>query len=237
MTKTANLAKTQQDNYAKIRRPTWSFYLRNRNASLHDAVALSMNISPRQIDSVIKDDAKKKKLFAARMRAAALEMNDSGFIKVVEKGRQDDKSDWIITLNSFVEFAFPRNWGANNKKFRMLGEANNIAASTRDNDKPEKSKRKAPDKFVAALLRLFVEIAKRASKQDMPFEVNALPGTKEDLWQLAIKYHPDLDKELRTFDDYLSGLCQFPQGRPTGKNDFYSNLFPELFNALEKLAK
>ena len=237
MTKTANLAKTQQDNDTKVKRPTWSFYLQNRNASLHDAVALSMNISPRQIDSVIRDDAKKKKLFAARMRAAALEMNDSGFIKVVEKGYQDDKSDWIITLRSFVEFSLPRNWGVKNKNFQTLGEANNIAASTRDNDNPEKSKRKAPDKFVAALLRLFVEIAKRASKQDISFEVNALPGTKEDLRQLAIKYDSELDKELRTFDDYLSGLCRFPQGRPTGKNDFYSNLFPELFNAPEKLAK
>lgn len=91
----------------------------------------------------------------------------------------------------------------------------------------EKPKRKAPDAFVAALIRLLVEVAKRAEKHEMQFDVSAMPGTKADLHSIAYKFDPAFDNTLKTFDDYLFKLCQFEQGAK--KSDFYKILFPEFF--------
>ena len=89
-----------------------------------------------------------------------------------------------------------------------------------------KPKRKAPDAFVAALIRLLVDIAVRAAKNDMPFDVTAMPGTKQNLQELAEKIDPEFKHTPKTFDDYLAGLCQFKQGAKS--TDFYIKLFPEL---------
>jgi hypothetical protein len=49
-------------------------------------------------------------------------------------------------------------------------------------------KRKAPDVFIAALIRLLVEISKRAAEKGVPFCVTEMPGTKADFRALAIKF-------------------------------------------------
>ncbi len=83
------------------------------------------------------------------------------------------------------------------------------------------AKRKAPDKFVAALVRLLVEIAKKDSK----INIDEMPGTKADFRELAIKVSQNLDHTLSTFDTYIEGFCKFKSGaRP---NDYYRKLFPE----------
>lgn len=92
--------------------------------------------------------------------------------------------------------------------------------------KYKKPKRKAPDAFVASLIRLLVDIAVQATKKDIAFDVTAMPGTKENLRELAIKFDPEFNHTLKTFDDYLAGLCQFKQGAKS--TDFYLKLFPEL---------
>lgn len=90
------------------------------------------------------------------------------------------------------------------------------------NRKPTKAKRKAPDEFVAALIKLLVEIAKR----DPNLNCSQMPGTKADLRALAIKFE-DLDYEPATFETYTKGLIQFNRGsRPS---DYYKKLFPKYF--------
>ncbi len=84
-------------------------------------------------------------------------------------------------------------------------------------------KRKAPDKFVAALVRLLVEIAKRDPKID----IDAMPGTKADFLALAQKQDAELDRPLATFDTYIESLCKFRPGSRTG--DYYQKLFPNFF--------
>jgi hypothetical protein len=94
-------------------------------------------------------------------------------------------------------------------------------------DNEPAAKRKAPDVFIAALIRLLVEISKRAAKKGMPFDPDAMPGTKADFRELAIKFDDRLDKGGRTFDDYLAGLVRFKLG--ARQMPFYQDLFPEYF--------
>lgn len=91
------------------------------------------------------------------------------------------------------------------------------------------AKRRAPDKFIAALIRLLVEISKRAAKNGMPFDMNKMPGRKADFRALAEKYDGELDRaSSRTFDDYVVGLLRFKRGRAQ-ETTFYRQLFPEYF--------
>lgn len=94
---------------------------------------------------------------------------------------------------------------------------------------PDTARRKAPDTFVAALIRLIVEISKRAAERGMPFDVTAMPGTKSDFRALAEKFDDYLEKSPSTFNDYLAGLLRFKQG--ARETAFYRELFPEFFRA------
>ncbi len=211
----------QAKKNVKRKKPTWKFYLKNRNASLHDAVALSMNICPLHVDQYIDENNKLKKTFNARLKAACLEMNDTGRIKLVEKGKLGNKSDWIVELTSFVNFFISREIGKN-KKFRLLGgEPNAHVGKSSKSLKPIKP----PMLFTAALMRLFVEIARRAQKEGMCFSLDEMPGQKKDLLLLADVFHSDLMgiKEA-TFVSYLKGFCKFSGGR-NQETDFYIKLF------------
>jgi hypothetical protein len=97
--------------------------------------------------------------------------------------------------------------------------------ATKERDEPVR--RKAPDTFVAALIRLIAEISKRAAEKGMPFNVTEMPGTKADFRALAIKFDDKLEKAPRTFDDYLGRLLRFKQG--ARERTFYQGLFPEFF--------
>jgi len=92
---------------------------------------------------------------------------------------------------------------------------------------PDNAKRKAPDIFIAALIRLIAEISKRSAQKGIPFDVNEMPGIKADFRELAIKFDSRFNKAPSTFDDYLAGLLRFKQGAQ--ETDFYQELFPELF--------
>jgi hypothetical protein len=83
--------------------------------------------------------------------------------------------------------------------------------------------RKAPDRFVAALIRLLLEIAKRNGGLD----VTRMPGTKKELHEVAKKIESDLECEYETFATYIKGLIAFKRGRSFGTP--YKDLFPEYF--------
>jgi len=87
----------------------------------------------------------------------------------------------------------------------------------------EPVKRKAPDKFVVALIKLLVEIAKR----DKDFDVTQMPGTKSDFYALAIKFDSALDHPIGTFETYIKGLICFKPG--SRSSDCYKKLFSEYF--------
>ena len=75
-----------------------------------------------------------------------------------------------------------------------------------------KVKRKAPDAFVAALIRLLVEISRQAALSGKTFDVRAMPGQKADFYKLVARFDADLRcNSADTFSTYLKGLCQFVQ--------------------------
>ncbi len=96
---------------------------------------------------------------------------------------------------------------------------------TQSEEEPKRkpvTRRKAPDLFVAAFVKLAVEMAKRDSK----FNIDEMPGIKTDLHALAIKFD-DMDYAFTTFDSYLEGLCKFKRG--SRSSNYYQMLFPEYF--------
>lgn len=89
-------------------------------------------------------------------------------------------------------------------------------------------KTKAPVAFRNALEKLLAEIEKRAKGQMQQFDRHAMPGRKVDFHEVARKFDAALDDlAVRTFDDYLDGLCAFKRG--ARKTTFYRNLFNEYF--------
>ncbi len=86
-----------------------------------------------------------------------------------------------------------------------------------------KLRRRAPDAFVAAILKLFVEIAKK----DPKLKLDKMPGIKLDLHEVAIKFDANLDHPISTFDTYIERLCQFKHG--SRSSNYYQTMFPEYF--------
>lgn len=216
--------------------PQWSTWKKRPECSLRDAVAISMNINPSALPTIMETTPAIKTKFLSRLKTACLQARPNGEIKVVK----DQHSEFtkrpdtqIITLSSFIAFAKKNDWSNLPKKFLALGSQTSDSLADdapQDDQSYVKPKRKAPDIFVAEMIRLFIEIAKRTTKSDLSFDPSEMPGTKEEFRQLAEKYSAKLEMKPRTFDDYLFSLCKFKQGRPAvGATNFYANLFPEYF--------
>ncbi len=120
------------------------------------------------------------------------------------------------TYNPYDDYGWPENSLPNFKIEEGAQEGGPTAPAG-------KVRRKAPDKFVAAFVRLLVQIAKR----DSTINIDAMPGTKADLLAVAAKYSADLDHTLSTFDTYIEGLCKFNRGSSSGA--YYQKLFSEYF--------
>jgi len=126
--------------------------------------------------------------------------------------------EWAEACQSpdFYIFGWPVERAPNFEKIR-LGQSELEPRNTAS------GKRKAPDKFVAALFKLLIVIAKR----DRDFNIDKMPVTKPDFHAVAIKYDQRLDLAFDTFDTYIRSFCKFKQGsRPS---DYYRKLFPEYF--------
>ena len=228
MPKKITIATVEPAERPRLIRPNWGTYLKDRKAFLHEAVAFSLNVSPKQMVHLVSENTTKTcRIYIMRLRAARLEMNLSGAITVIEEGRKNDGSDWIVDLKSFVAFALARGWGCSNKKFKCLGAESSTTNAIETNQKLEI---KTPIRFVAALIRMLTEIATRAGVEGKTFNVQAMPGQRKDFQELANNLgndYGDLWHEESTFNTYIKGLCQFKQG--ASRTDFYRNLFPEQF--------
>lgn len=93
------------------------------------------------------------------------------------------------------------------------------------------SARKAPDRFIAALLRLVVELAKR----DPDINIESLPGTKKDLFDEAIRLDPEFGPSFATFESYIKSFLKFRPG--SHSSDYYKKLFQDLNQSREKNLK
>lgn len=116
--------------------------------------------------------------------------------------------------------------------FERFGWASEVAPDfdnirqTQSEEEPKRKstvRRKAPDSFVTAFVKLVVEIAKR----DPAFNIEEMPGIKADLHELAIKFDDKLDHPYSTFDSYIEGLCKFKRG--SRSSNYYQFQFTEYF--------
>lgn len=96
-----------------------------------------------------------------------------------------------------------------------------------------KAERKSPatPKFIEAMQKLLDAIDKKMSDKALSFDKNKMPGKKEHFRELASKFDPKcLCVAETTFNDYIEGICKFPQGRhKNSAGNFYVDLFPDLY--------
>ncbi|MFA5171783.1 MAG: hypothetical protein WC426_09460 [Sulfuriferula sp.] len=94
--------------------------------------------------------------------------------------------------------------------------------------KPPK-KRTPPEPVIEALNELLDEISKRMQAKGYKFDRNRMPGSKENLHELAKKYNSrQFNKASSTFYDYLIKICKFAPGQPiTNAVNPYLELFPD----------
>ena len=89
---------------------------------------------------------------------------------------------------------------------------------------PKAKQSKAPIEFTKSLMKLFIEITYRSGEK---LNLDAMPGIRSDLFEVAFKFDSNLDKSQETFNDYLKGFCKF---RPGAKSsNFYRKIFSEYF--------
>jgi hypothetical protein len=205
------------------KRPVWRRHLEKRYGKLHDAVSLSMNTSPSSMRKLISLDKKVGSVYRNRLDLARSECVSGGRIAVVERGQKEDGSDWFVDLRSFVAYAETISAWKLTDQFKLLGTHEPATPSGSDS---AKAKRKTPDSFVVALMKLLVEISRRAALQKQDFSIDAMPGEKVDLYKIAKHFDIDLRVKESSFATYVKGLIQFKQG--AGSSDFYDTLFPEL---------
>ena len=212
---------------AKPRRPAWKRLYKNPYYSIHDAIALSMNRAPSSLDEYIETNEKAKKAYQYRLTVAQSEAHPKGQIEVVQQGTKEDKSDWTISMASFVKLAVRREWSPLHDSFKNFPTQ---SAPQIDVLETDTKKTKASSGFLTAFVRLLTEIAYRAGKNELDFNVSQMPGIKVDLLALMNngKYYRQPLAES-TFHDYIEALCKF-KGRRSDL-DFYRNLFPEHFSS------
>lgn len=132
----------------------------------------------------------------------------------------------------FVYSVFPRNkeeWRATAKDVERQYKHYDALFDGRE---PKSKKSKTPSSFIEEFKILLANINRRAEYAKLEFDKDAMPGLKEDLFELAKRYgrkhgKKDFDIKLGTFDDYITGLCRFTKKKD--RTDFYRRLYPELF--------
>jgi len=85
----------------------------------------------------------------------------------------------------------------------------------------EKVSRKAPDAFMAALVRLAVRLASR----DPDINIEELPGTKADLQRMADEFDDDLKCKPSTFWTYIKPFFKFKPG--SRRTNYYRERHPD----------
>lgn len=179
-----------------------------------DRLAVTCETNKAFILDLLADQYKYETHFGAYVERNGTPLSPLEKYELVPQSAEEAKDwDWD---NPFDQFG----WSAD-----VLPDFNNIHQSQIEAEPQpiNKVNRKAPDSFVAAFVRLLVEIAKR----DPTINIEKMPGTKPDLLAVASKFDARLDHTLTTFDSYIGGLCKLKHGaRPS---DYYKNLFPEFF--------
>ena len=141
-------------------------------------------------------------------------------------GRNDPRSPVEQSADSYPDPYGRLGWATdvlpNFKEIQQTLVESPVVRSVRD------KKRKAPDAFVSALIRLLVEIAKK----DPTLNVDKMPGIKTDFLELASKFDEKLDFPISTFDTYIESLCKFNRGART--TTYYQKLFHEFFKDVPK---
>ena len=98
------------------------------------------------------------------------------------------------------------------------------ASASRAAQSKRKSSNRCPDEFKEKMMSLLADIEERAAEQEIDFDRQKMPGTREDLFELAVN-HAGISCTPKTFNQYLknSGLCSFCSGAM--RSNFYNTLY------------
>jgi hypothetical protein len=223
----------------------WNIWEDRPYCAIADAVALALGLLPGKTSKALKDVSPIGKSFRRLYKSVCLAVRvgiiSSGPEPVPQTRDLRKLATHLVSLRSVIEFlegsehwrnVVPKEMVALKGKFPdCKGRHVDGTAGCAQSSGSDVARRKAPDKFVAALIELLAEIGRRAGSAGLSFSVTEMPGQKRDLYELARRFESTekdapLDREFSTFTTYVKGLCCFKQGAQA--TDMYSNLFPEL---------
>lgn len=191
---------------------------------LSEAVALSLNWSPKNIRFAFGNKKSLKTAYRTRLGMARREATPNGKIKVAEKGRNNDGSDWIIDTRSFVTLADQYGWKVP-EQFITLGL--NPPPTPKPNNR-SKRHRQPPEQFVHGLQKVLSLIAAKAAEKGEQFDQKSMDGTKKDFWIFACNACAEINVRYNSFDTYIQGICTFKAGR-NRPGEYYLKLFDGFF--------
>lgn len=241
--KSSSVTANEEPN--SVTRPLWSHWKKMPAWTLREAVALSLNISPKSVPKLYEKNPRKFKVFNARLKVAGRQLK--GCFETVEIYNDNNVSEnsTMVSPKSFVSFAMRfENWLKKlPPEFIEIGDVDGVNVSKTDIEKDAKSKEhainnsKKPVKFIAALIKLLVEISYRQARKGHKVDVDKLPGIRSDLQKIANRFDRENLGGLTdsTFNTYIKGLCGFVGGSKSC--DFYNDLFSDLAPTLGKFGK
>lgn len=218
-------------NPKRITRPKWTEWNKRSAWRLSDAVALSLNVSPNFLEKLQKSHPNKYKSYEVRLKTVECQKPGSFEFYENHQGNGTGLMSKMVSPQSFVSFVIRKmDWENLSTEFIEIGQINDSPSDNRDT----KISRKASDKFIAALIRLLVEIGCRVGKTGDQFSVDAMPGIRADFFKLARRFDENLNlKSADTFETYIKGLCKFKGGSVS--SSFYNELFPDYPPKIVKL--
>jgi hypothetical protein len=101
--------------------PNWGLWKKRRKASIANAVALSLNISPGYLPTLRKTNLRKYSVYATRLKTACLAVGDTLHPMSDHKAGGDEPKTYIVELKHFVPFALAMGWGEKHEGFKDLG--------------------------------------------------------------------------------------------------------------------
>lgn len=212
---------------------------------IRDVVEIALGLPPGGASKAFKDPTaigkSFRRLYKTVCLAARAGIIASGPKPAPQTGDLRKLATHLVSLRSVIEFLEGSEHWRNVVPEEMIALKDKLSGCKEGREHgevdgaPQKqgdiARRKAPDKFIAALIGLVAEIGRRAGSAGLPFSVTEMPGQKKDLFELARRFESTdkdapLDREFSTFTTYIKGLCCFKQGARS--TDMYANLFPEL---------
>jgi len=179
-----------------IKKPNWDLWMKRERCTIAKAVALSMNVSPRCINSLKSEHPKRYKVYLSRLESSRLAVGHTLRINADHLAGGAALDSKIVDFGVFVPFALSKGWGKECEGFKSLGKIEARAISSQENPGWKTISLPYVTKRMEAVFSVMLEY-REAFESDRPPKQTAIAGAIDK--QLGIEKSPSrTGQELAT---------------------------------------